>query len=723
MHSIVSDQIKNFNYNRMQLIRLVFLVLFCCAPFFLGAQQAVSPSKIPRVLILLDGSSSMSEDWTPGNTRFQQAGKFILTLIDSLSAANDQVEFGLRVFGHQYPAQEKNCFDTKREIFFSRGNTAQMAARLQALRGYGVSPIAYSLSEAAYEDFENETKYAYSIILVTDGGESCDGDICKVVNDLLQRKIFFRPYIVSLLDYAPLRDLYKCLGTFLTVSKESEMAPVASKITDAHREGFDRAKTGKVISVLPEYKKPDTIVKKVIINRPEVVVPEVETPKPKDSVKPNPAPVAVVSKPKEGPKKEEPPVAPKPAAPLQERDRRVFVPLRLKTKMKVFKTIIIDPPYPKIQVVPPFKMSTVGDAPKVDTMAAVKPLEPIQRIPYKIYPPLKLAKKKSFGPSLVVLPNPKKLIVPPFQQSKFEPQVAIVPDTLNIPITVIKRNDAPPIAKPVVKQSGAGITVVSKPTTQKKEATPFDIKKEPSVETEVELYFTDGNGKFYSTTPQILLSDPVTGKEVHTFYRTVNPEGNPDPAKVPSGSFNLSVVGSDRTYLKGVEISPNMKNKIIVTVASGSLQFVWKTGDSKKPVDKYFAQVKRNFVPQPMVTQKCDTVLSYPPGNYHIEINTMPVSVRSVDLNFGSVVVIPIDVPGTIQFTNSQNLGKVKLYYPLGDRYVQFWQMDIRGNAAAQSLELKPGPYEVHYSLAPGLPEKVFKFQIKSNETTLAELN
>jgi hypothetical protein len=165
-----------------------------------------------------------------------------------------------------------------------------------------------------------------------------------------------------------------------------------------------------------------------------------------------------------------------------------------------------------------------------------------------------------------------------------------------------------------------------------------------------------------------------------------------------------------------------MKNKIVITVGMGSLQFVWKTGNKKRPVSKYFAQVKRNFVPQPMIEQRCDTILPYPPGNYHVEINTMPVSVRSLDLNFGEIKELGIDVPGTVRFTNTNSLGKASLYYPLGDRYVQFWQMNITGNPSSQVLELKPGPYEAHYSPAPGLPEKVFKFQIKSDETVLVEL-
>lgn len=700
-------------------LRFRFIVLLLLSVAFGVQAQSPLSSKIPRVLFLLDGSSSMSENWNDNRSRFQQAGKFILALVDSLSEANSQVEFGLRVFGHQYPAQDKNCYDTKREIMFSRGNNAQMEARLEALHGYGVSPIAYSLSEAAYEDFENESKYAYSIILVTDGGESCGGDICKVVNELLQRKIFFRPYIVSLVDYAPLKDLYKCLGTFLTVSKEQEIPKTITTIVDAHREGFERAKTGTVITVIDAPKKADTAVttpavvfkkeepKKIIepLKKDSIVIPPKIKEEPKKTVvtslpvKKDTLVVAPVQK------KEEP-IVPKEV--VQPRDRRIFKTLQLNTVLKTFRTITLYPPYPKFIPVPEFVLSKVGDQ-AVVVPPVIKEIIPERKVEKNI-PALLSAKKKPLRAVLTVLPSPKKLSVPAFVLSKIENPIAQKADTIVIPIT-IKQDQVKPVIKPA-----------EKPIVKQAKDINYTIEKTPATETLAEVYFTDGNGKFYSTTPQILLSDPITGKDVNTFYRTVNADGNPDPVKVPTGKFNLSVIGSDRTFLKAIEISPNMTNKIIITVSNGSLQFVWKDSRNKKPVDKYVAVVKRNFVPQPMVKQNCDTVLPYPPGNYHIEINTLPVSVRSTDLSFGATVVIPIDVPGKVQITNANNLGKVNFYYPRGDKFMQFHQMNIMGNPATQNIEILPGVYEVHYFVAPGLPEKVLTFHIRSEETTEIEL-
>ena len=154
------------------------------------AQEATLP-KQPRILILLDGSSSMLQPWEKGEQRFKAAAKIIDKLADSLYSINDQVELALRVYGHQHPAQENNCFDTRKEVMFSKDNRAQMSLRVASLNTMGVSPIAYSLKEAAENDLVDIDHYNYSMILINDGGESCGGDICNFVKILLEKKINF----------------------------------------------------------------------------------------------------------------------------------------------------------------------------------------------------------------------------------------------------------------------------------------------------------------------------------------------------------------------------------------------------------------------------------------------------------------------------------------------------------------------------------------------------
>ncbi|MBX9449267.1 MAG: hypothetical protein KL787_05925 [Taibaiella sp.] len=76
----------------------------------------------------------------------------------------------------------------------------------------------------------NDLRYAYSIILVTDGGESCNGSICEVMERVVNYKISFQPYIVSLLDYEPLRKEYECMGKYMIVEDNEDFEPVISAI-------------------------------------------------------------------------------------------------------------------------------------------------------------------------------------------------------------------------------------------------------------------------------------------------------------------------------------------------------------------------------------------------------------------------------------------------------------------------------------------------------------
>lgn len=646
---------------RFSRIFLWLTVLFLLVPMLQTSAQGTELKKT-RVLILLDGSSSMAEPWTNGKTRFQQASRIILSLMDSMLEVNSEVEFALRVFGHQYPSQEKNCYDTRREVPFTRSLEGQMTLRLESLHPYGVSPIAYSLGEAAEKDFDNEAKYAYSIILITDGGESCGGDICKVVNELLNRKIFFKPYIVSLVDYAPLREMYKCLGTFLVAGKEPDVPGVIHTIVDRHREGFKMVKMGKPISVIKE------TAREKIATIPE---PKVEV--------------------------------------TLKRIMQEVVTVRQHRKARNLKVSKLMVATPALLPVPAYKMPDLlprkpeiapAPAPVVRETVAVRPKTPaLVR--------LKTNRKPKKLPILLVVSGPKMLDVPPVTIPKNffaarEPEVV-----------------TPPAPKPAPKPAP-----VAEKTKEKPKDLPFVKQTEEAKETLLEVLFTDGRGKFYATSPQVVLNDPATGKPVQKFYRTVDASGNPDAQKVTAGTYHLTITGSDKTYLKNVVIDPDKKNRIIVTVPIGSLAFAYSGGTSAgKPVSKYYAVVKRNFEIAPIVKQRCDTMLQYEPGNYHIEINTLPVTVYSVDLFFGVTIVLPIPEPGTLRVNNTNSLGKVQLYYPLGDRFVRFYTLNVPGVPASQTVELKPGIYEAHYPAgAPGLPEKVLTFHVYSNAMTELEL-
>lgn len=159
--------------------------LLCLLLLTSGALTFADTLKSRRVLFLLDGSSSMSVPYTKGQTRFQKAAATILAIMDSISAKEKNVEFALRVYGYQYPAQEKNCFDTKMEVPFSRGNRSQMELRLDNIKPIGISPLAFSLRQISENDLAKE--FQYSIVIISDGGESCGGNMCLEAESLKQK--------------------------------------------------------------------------------------------------------------------------------------------------------------------------------------------------------------------------------------------------------------------------------------------------------------------------------------------------------------------------------------------------------------------------------------------------------------------------------------------------------------------------------------------------------
>ncbi len=622
----------------------LFLIVIVLG-FVAQAQTKKVAYKQHRVLILLDGSSSMVEKWNGDASRFKVAGSIITRLMDSIYQFNDQVEFALRVYGHQHGVTEQNCWDSRQEVRFSKNNYTQMALRLESLRPYGVSPIAWSLQQAAENDLVSERDYAYSLLLITDGGESCGGDICQVVQSLLEKKVDFKPYIISLVDYAPLRDQYSCLGTYLQVSKESEMRPAIGTIAESYRK----------IMAIP-------------IVKPELLQ-AAATMKSPSALKIDAAPIRPVTDtvPKATPVKEIPKTVP--PAP---RDHVAIAP----------------PPQPQPKAM------------KVDTRAFVpEKINPIrtfglERIRYALY----------WSTS-----TPPRRPVPYFQ----------APERIAEP-------SAPQTTQNRVTQRSVVTSPnpATAPGTDKKKEAVYTTTVEPSAETLLEIYFTDGKGKFYHTTPQMRLMDVRTGAQIKKFFRTTDAAGRPDPQKVPPGNYTL-VIGKTENYVaKNVTIQAGNTNKVTVVVTHGSLSFGYD-GNRKRPVEEFTAVVKKNFEPGPLIGQRCTDQREYEPGNYHIEINTLPIARRMVDLDFGVNVRVDIDEPGFVQFTNVQTRGRVSLYYPLGDQFVRFHGLDISGDPSRQKVRLQPGVYEVRWKPHPNIPvheESIERFIVKSNETTEVEI-
>lgn len=165
-----------------------------------GYGQTKIQQKLPdktRILFLLDASGSMLEQWErPNQTRWSVAKSILTRLVDSLKQ-NNKLELALRIYGHKSPQEVKNCKDTWLEVPFKSKNHKLIVDKLQEIKPKGVTPITYSLEQAA-NDFPAGPGYRNIVILITDGIESCGGDLCATSKALQQKGVFLRPYIIGL---------------------------------------------------------------------------------------------------------------------------------------------------------------------------------------------------------------------------------------------------------------------------------------------------------------------------------------------------------------------------------------------------------------------------------------------------------------------------------------------------------------------------------------------
>lgn len=194
-------------------MRIVYSLLLIIVAILTTEAQKLQ-QKLPektRILFLLDGSGSMLASW--GETNRIEAAKNLLTdLVDSLKSDNN-VQLALRVYGHRYPRQSRNCQDTKLEVGFNSNNHQHLITKLQQVAPKGTTPIAYSLEQSA-NDFPVTSDYRNIIIIITDGIESCDGDPCAVSLALQRKNIFLRPFIIGIGMDGRFKKEFSCMGEF-----------------------------------------------------------------------------------------------------------------------------------------------------------------------------------------------------------------------------------------------------------------------------------------------------------------------------------------------------------------------------------------------------------------------------------------------------------------------------------------------------------------------------
>lgn len=148
----------------------------------------VHAAAFPEAVFILDGSGSMLGA-AGAQTKMDAAKAVLEKVVPSLPP---EVRVGLAVYGHR---RSQDCSDI--EILIPPGSTDRdgLLAQIRAIQPKGMTPIAAAVTQVA--DLLKGRDAETTIVLVSDGKETCGGDPCAVVKALTAAGVKFVMHVVG----------------------------------------------------------------------------------------------------------------------------------------------------------------------------------------------------------------------------------------------------------------------------------------------------------------------------------------------------------------------------------------------------------------------------------------------------------------------------------------------------------------------------------------------
>lgn len=150
--------------------------------------RAQQPAAVSRAIIVFDASGSMYGQ-VPGGVKIEIAKKVVSDIVGSVDPA---MELGLMAYGHR---KKGDCEDIELLVPPQPGSSAAILKAVAALEPKGKTPLTAAVIQAAkYLKFE-EAKA--SVILVSDGVETCEKDPCMAAEELERLGIDFTCHVIG----------------------------------------------------------------------------------------------------------------------------------------------------------------------------------------------------------------------------------------------------------------------------------------------------------------------------------------------------------------------------------------------------------------------------------------------------------------------------------------------------------------------------------------------
>jgi Ca-activated chloride channel family protein len=206
-------------YSAIGLIILILLVF---------SQSAMPQVQGGNVIFIFDASGSM---WgqVEGKAKIQIAKEVLTGLIQDLP---EGINVGLVAYGHR---KKGDCQDVEELVPLSVLDKDKIIKKIQAINPRGKTPITLSVQKTAekLKNIDEET----TIILVSDGKETCAGDPCELVKQLKAKGAKFTMYVIGFDVTMEEKAQLECMataggGTYHEAKNASELSTAAKKMVE-----------------------------------------------------------------------------------------------------------------------------------------------------------------------------------------------------------------------------------------------------------------------------------------------------------------------------------------------------------------------------------------------------------------------------------------------------------------------------------------------------------
>ncbi len=208
-------------------VAFFILALFPSTILRFSCSHAASNSLKPaNIVFILDASGSM-RGHIGSRTKIDIAKNVLSKLIQELPAG---INVGLVAYGHR---RKGDCNDVEELVPLGNLNKKVLISKIRTIKPKGKTPISYSVELTAekLQNLEEKT----TIVLVSDGKETCGGDPCQLVRKLKESGIKFIIHVIGFDVTAEEKKQLECIakaggGTYYTARNANQFLHAMRKV-------------------------------------------------------------------------------------------------------------------------------------------------------------------------------------------------------------------------------------------------------------------------------------------------------------------------------------------------------------------------------------------------------------------------------------------------------------------------------------------------------------